>query len=266
MCSHLHIALLVLLTGLLTGCSSASERQGNGQNGEKILVAAAANVQFAIAELEVLFEQETGIAVDFVVSSSGKLTAQILQGAPYDLLVSADLKYPATLEQEGMAGSPVRAYALGMLVLWTNKEIDLIPDPHFLKDPSIHKIAMANPKTAPYGEQAVNLLRYYGIYEAVESKLVFGESIAQTNQYILSGACELGFTAKSVVLSPDMEGQGKWVDTDAKAYSPIVQGLVITRYGREHHPAASERFFNFMLSPAAREVLTRYGYQAPPAE
>ncbi len=264
MCYSLHIGILFFLALTLSACSPAAERGGGGT--ERIVVAAAANVQFAVKALEPLFEEETGVDVEFIVSSSGKLTAQILQGAPYDLLVSADLKYPYTLEQEGQTGGPVRPYALGTLVMWTKKGAPLDADLRFLTDPSIRKIAIANPKTAPYGEQTINILKYFGIYEQVASKLVFGESIAQTNQYIISGACELGFTAKSVVLSPEMEGQGQWIDIDEKAYSPIVQGMVVTSYGQEHHRESSTLFYNFMLGPRAREVLTRYGYQAPPVD
>lgn len=233
---------------------------------EKLLIAVAANVQFAMQEIEQDFENETGIPINQVISSSGKLTAQILQGAPYDIFISADMKYPDTLYKNGFATAPPQVYAYGTLVLWTFQNFDLENAIAVLKNPAVQKIAIANPATAPYGEQTIRLLQHYNLYEQVQPKLVYGESIAQTNQYITSGACELGFTAKSIVLAPDMQGKGAWIEMDASAYAPIQQGVVITKFGNTQHPEASQRFFAYLFSEKGRTILEKYGYKLPTNE
>ncbi len=248
--------LLILL--IFSSCNKKAD-----PNQEKLLIAVAANVQFAMQEIEKKFEKETGIPVDQVISSSGKLTAQILQGAPYDIFVSADVKYPDTLYKNGFATAPPRVYAYGTLVLWTFQGFDLANGLDILKNPLVQKIAIANPATAPYGEQTIRLLRHYNLYDQIQPKLVYGESIAQTNQYITSSACELGFTAKSIVLAPEMQGKGAWVEIDAAAYEPIQQGVIITKFGNTEHPEASQRFFDYLFSEKGRAILEKHGYQLP---
>ena len=258
--------LIIIMAAFLLQCAgSGSHEQGEERAAEpKITVAVAANVQFAMKELEKAFEEESGADVNVVVSSSGKLAAQILQGAPYSLLISADMKYPEALRQGGKAAGSPKIYAYGALVLWTLREgAELYPDPGFLLADSIRKVAIANPRNAPYGEQAVNYLKYYGVYEAIQSKLAYGESIAQTNQYILAGTVEAGITAKSVVLSPEMKDKGKWVELPPQAYQPIGQGVVITSYGQENHPEECRKFFDFLFSESARQVFEQYGYSLP---
>jgi len=254
----------LLLTGSLLLTGACTDRKAANESSGKLVVAAAANVQFAMKELERTFEAESGIDLDIVLSSSGKLTAQIKQGAPYDLLLSANMKYPQALYREGFATTEPAVYALGALVLWTLKaSVSLQADPTFLIEPGIEKVAIANPRNAPYGEQAVRLFNHYGIYERIEAKLVYGESIAQTNQYIISKACDAGVTAKSVVLSPEIQGRGSWVALDPAAYAPIKQGVIITRYGGRQHPEACRRFYDFLFSDTARAVFRKYGYEVP---
>ena len=255
--------LLFTVAVLLLQCTGSNSREQEAGKGGKpqITVAVAANVQFAMKELEAVFEQETGIDVNVVISSSGKLAAQILQGAPYSLLVSANMKYPEALVQGGKAAGRPQIYAYGALVLWTLKEnIRLYPDPAFLLADSINKVAIANPRNAPYGEEAVRYFKYYGVYEAIQSKLAYGESIAQTNQYVLAGAVDAGITARSVVLSPELQGKGQWVELPAEAYQPIEQGVVVTTYGQENHPEESRLFFDFLFSEKAKQAFKKYGY------
>ena len=248
----------VWLYGLLV----ATCHQKNDAN-NKLLVAVAANVQFAIRDIERDFEQETGILVELITGSSGKLTAQVLQSAPFDIFIAADLKYPDTLFQQGFSPAPPRVYAYGTLVLWTTQELDLNQWQKLLEQDAVQKIAIANPATAPYGLQTIHLLKHYKLYEKVQSKLVLGESIAQTNQYIASGACEIGFTAKSIVLAPEMQGKGKWIAMNPSAYQPIAQGAVITQHGAKQHPDASQRFFSYLFSEKGQSILAKYGYQLP---
>ncbi len=230
---------------------------------QEIIVAVAANVQFAMQDLESAYEQKSGLAIKTVISSSGKLTAQIQNGAPFDVFLSADMKYPDTLYSTGFAEAKPKVYAYGSLVLWTMKEVDLSQGIKILLNAKTRKIAVANPKTAPYGAEAVKVLKHYQLYESVSPKLVYGESIAQVNQYIFSQVAEMGITAKSVVLSPAMRGKGKWIEIDPAAYSPIAQGVVILKHGSKNHPQASQAFYDFLFSEAAKKILKDYGYFVP---
>ena len=251
------LLILCLLLILFDSCSSD---QSQSNNKKELTVAAAANVQFAMEELEAAFEEKSNIELEVIISSSGKLTAQIEQGAPYDVLISANMKYPEALYAKKMATSPPKVYALGALVLWTMNDLELERWSSWVVSEDIGKVALANPKNAPYGEAAITALKRMNLYDQVEPKLVYGENIAQTNQYILSKACDFGFTAKSVVLSPKIKNKGKWVELDASTYEPIKQGVVITAYGVEKHPSASQEFFEFLFSEEAKEIFVKYGY------
>lgn len=231
-----------------------------------LIIATAANVQFAMEELIQIFKEETGIGVESVVSSSGKLTAQIMEGAPYDLLVSANMKYPEYLLANEQAVGSVRVYAYGTLVAWTLNNHNIQVTPEYLLKGEDFKIAIANPRNAPYGTQAINYFEHYGILEEIKPRLVYGESVAQTNQYIISKAVDVGLTAKSVVLSPDMRGRGKWLELPDSSYTPIEQGVVVTRYGNDRHSRESLAFFAFLFSESAREIFLKYGYQLPMQE
>ena len=227
----------------------------------KVTVAVAANMQYAANKLKEKFEQETGIKIEIILGSSGKLTQQIMEGAPYDIFISADTKYPSELYKNKFTLDTPRVYAKGLLVLWTNKEgIDPSKDLTVLLSGSVKKIAVANPQTAPYGVAAEEILKHYNLYEKVKSKLVFGESISQTNQFIISQSADIGFTAKSVVLSDEMKGKGKWIDIDSKSYSPIAQAAVILKHGVETNKTLSEKFYNYLYSKTAKDIFRQFGY------
>lgn len=228
---------------------------------DKVTVAVAANMQYPMNALKAKFEQETGIKIEVILSSSGKLTQQIQEGAPYDVFISADTSYPQTLYRNNYAATAPKVYAKGVLVLWTTTPgIEPLKDLKLLLTQNIKKIAVANPKTAPYGVAAEQILKHYNLYEQVKDKLVFGESITQTNQFILSQSADIGFTAKSVVLSDEMKDKGKWVDLDLKAYSPIEQAAVILKHGAETNKAASEKFYNYLYSKTAKDIFKKFGY------
>ena len=229
--------------------------------GTQITVAAAANVQYAMNELKAEFTKETGISVSVVIGSSGQLTSQIMEGAPYDVFVSADMMYPERLFREKLAVDSPKIYAWGSLVIWAmDKGLKLDKELKVLLKKRIKKIALANPRTAPYGAATVEALKKFGIYDKVKDKLVYGESISPTNQFIVSKAVEAGFTAKSVVLSPQMKGKGKWEEIAPDVYSPIQQGCVILNYGFKNHKHDSLKFFNFLFSKKAKNILMKYGY------
>jgi molybdate transport system substrate-binding protein len=230
---------------------------------DTLTVAVAANVQYAFDDLQVAFRKETGHELKPVYNSSGKFAAQIMHGAPFDVFLSADMEYPERLHKEGFATAAPQVYAYGALVLWTLKDLDLGNWQSVLASQAVGKIAVANPKTAPYGRETIKALAYFKMDEALKNKLVFGESISQTNQYIHSKAADAGFTAKSVVVSPEMQGQGKWIDLPKPSYQPIAQGIVVLRHGQQTNPKVAQRFHDFVLSAKSRAILERYGYLLP---
>lgn len=227
---------------------------------EELTVAVAANVQYTFEELKAEFQKATGINVEPVIGSSGKFVAQIENGAPFDVFLSADMDYPKTLEQEGLTVNSPKIYAYGKLVLWTMNNVDLSKGIEVLVDPSVKKIALASPSAAPYGQQTINVLKHYNLFQQVGKKLVYGESIAQANQFITTKAADLGFTAKSVVLAPHMKDQGKWIEIEKDSYEPIAQGAVILKHAQKDHLEAAQKFFDFLFSAKAGKIFEKYGY------
>jgi molybdate transport system substrate-binding protein len=259
-------ALFLIFSTLISGCgqsSSAGKKSGQSVAKPVLRVATAANVQFAVEELAERFEALYDIKVEPTISSSGKLTAQIVEGAPYHLFLSANMKYPQALLKQQAAVGEVKVYAEGLLVAWTLNELEPEADPAYLQQSTVRKIALANPKNAPYGLEAIHYLEHFGVLGQVQDKLVYGESIAQTNQYIVSRAVDVGLTAKSVVLSPEMQSRGRWVELPAGSYEPITQGVVVTAYGQKQAPEASQLFFDFLSSPDAQQIFKKYGYRVP---
>lgn len=230
---------------------------------DTLSVAVAANVQFAFDDLRIEFKKQTGHDLKGVFNSSGKFVSQIANGAPFDVLMSADMDYPNSLYQQGFSDSPPKIYAFGSLVLWTAKSLDLLSWQSLLQGERIHKIAIANPKTAPYGRETMRALKFYKLDAAVESRFVYAESISQTNQYIYSGLVDVGFTAKSVVVSAEMRGKGKWIELPANSYTPIAQGVIILKHGRENAPQVSQEFYKFLSSAKAKAILQKNGYAVP---
>jgi molybdate transport system substrate-binding protein len=227
----------------------------------KLAIATAANVQYPMAELTREFTAASGVDCDVILGSSGKLTAQIRNGAPYDIFISADMKYPGELYKDGFATNRPKVYAFGRLVLWTLDSI--APSITNLDSPYYQHIAIANPETAPYGKAAVETLKYYKLFDKLQGKLVYGESISQTNQFIISRTARAGFTAKSVVLSPKMKDHGAWTEVDEKSYTPIAQGAVIVERHDKNSPEAVI-FYDFIFSEKAKEILKKYGYLVAP--
>lgn len=228
---------------------------------QSLRVAVAANAQFVMESLSEAFQKQSGIRIEPIISSSGKLTTQIQQGAPFDVFLSADMTYPRALHEQHLTTTAPVVYAYGSLVLWTLGDLPLSADLKILQNPAIRHIAIANPATAPYGEAARSLLKYRQLLDPVEAKLVYGESIAQVNQYVLSGNAEVGITAKSVVLDPALKGRGHWVDLPPPGYSPIAQGVVVL--SRTSQPKAAAQFVAFLRSTTARRILQQYGYRTP---
>jgi molybdate transport system substrate-binding protein len=229
----------------------------------EITVAGAANVQFTLEDLITEFAKETGIDVKTTIGSSGKLTSQIENGAPFDVFLSADMKYPAKLYKDGFSPEAPKVYAYGVLVLWTMRDIVLSKGINVLSDTGIEKIALADPQLAPYGREAVNTLKFYKLYGRLQKKLVFGESISQTNQFITTQAADIGFTAKSIVLAPNMKDKGRWIEVGPQSYKPIAQGVIVLKYALQNHSKEAKAFYDFLFSAPARKIFKKYGYKLP---
>lgn len=250
------IANYLLTIGVLY-VSACTQQEGRSK---PMIIATSANMQFATQELTRQFTEKTGITCELVLGSSGKLTAQIKEGAPYNVFLAANMKYPNEIFKSGLAVDPPKIYAYGKLVLWSM--IDGIePSVEQLSAGSVKYIALANPKIAPYGIAALEALQHYDLIPGIEDKLVYGESIAQTNQFITSGSAELGFTAMSVVLSPQMKGKGHWVEVDEDVYTPIGQGVVIIRR-KNLDNSDTKKFVEFLFSTEGKKILKDFGYLA----
>ena len=253
-----YISIVLILFLCQAGC-------GGKEDDNTVNIATAANMQYAMQALSEYYRDSTGVNCQLIIGSSGKLSAQIKEGAPFDIFVAANMKYPEEVERMGLAEESPKVYAYGTLVLLTVQE-GIAASLEILHTDAVSHIALANPKTAPYGEAAVEVLNRYGLYEAVKDKLVYGESISQANQFILSGAAELGFTSLSVVLSPQMKQRGNWIPIGQELYSPIEQGVVLLR-NKEARGSAAKGFYKFLFSRKAAEILKKFGYSVnePPA-
>ena len=174
---------------------------------EPLTVAIAANLKYVFDDLAAEFKKETGIETQSVLNSSGKIATQVRNGAPFDIFMSADMEFPEGLYKDGYAVTPPKPYAYGLLVLWTQKDVDLSKGIVGLAETSVGNVAIANPKVAPFGRQALKALDYYKVRAAVEPKLVYGESITQVSQYVDSKAADVGFSAKSIVVAPETAGK-----------------------------------------------------------
>jgi molybdate transport system substrate-binding protein len=204
------------------------------------------------------FEKNSGIRCEVITASSGKLFAQIREGAPFDIFMSADMAYPESLYKAGLSQESPEVYAYGTLVLWTCKS-GVTPSLEILRQRGVERIAVANPKTAPYGKAALQVLEYYGLLPILEDKLVYGESVAQAGQFISTGAAEIGFTSQALVRSPALENKGQWIALDQKAYDPLPHGVVILGPKEEHKPEV-KIFYKYIFSRESRELLEKFGY------
>lgn len=248
-----------LLSILLVVCSLMGTTTAHA---EKITIAAAADLKFAMDEIISGFNKNhSGNEVQVVYGSSGKFHTQIQQGAPYDLYFSADIGYPRELAKQGLAASDVKPYAVGRIVLWSSEMDATKMSLASLTDSKITKIAIANPKHAPYGKRAEEALRSAGLWDKVQSKLVFGENISQTAQYVMSGNARVGIIALSLVLNPELSKKGGYYLIPDTMHNPLEQGFIITKRG-VHKPLAKQ-FAEYMGSKQVRAIMTKYGFVLP---
>lgn len=227
-------------------------------------VAAASDLQFVMPALAQQFGKQSHVQLTVSYGSSGNFFSQIQNGAPFDLFFSADIDYPRKLDAAGFCEpGTLYEYALGKIVIWAPKDSQLDVASRgwqALLDPRAQRIAIANPAHAPYGRAAVAALKNAGIYAQVQSKLVYGENISQTAQFVQSGSAQVGIVALSLALSPPMQSGQRW-KIPADLYPALVQGAVVLKSSRQK--AGAKAFLDFIKSAAGRQILETYGFQEP---
>ena len=248
--------LVVFFLVVVSGCISAAQQ---------ITVAAAADLNYVLADLAHRFERNTGNKVTLSFGASGNLYSQISNGAPFDLFFSADEEYPKKLVAAGIAeSSSLKTYAVGHLVLWVPNGSALDPrklQMQVLTQPSVKRVAIANPQHAPYGRAAMAAIDHYGLKDKLASKLVFGENVSQAAQFVQSGNAQAGLIARSLAVSPPMQSAGKYWELPTNAYPEFKQAAVIVSSSKQKKAAAA--FLDFVLSPEGTTVFEQFGLTPP---
>lgn len=232
---------------------------------ESLTIAAAADLKFAMAEVVKNFSvTRPGDKIEVIYGSSGKFFTQLKNEAPFDLYFSADIAFPRELEKAGLTAGPARPYATGRIVLWSlDPRLAQTPLKELTRAP-IRKFAIANPQHAPYGLRAKEAMEHQGIWTVMQTKLVLGENIMHTAQFVDSGAADAGIIALALVLSPTMKEKGTWALIPAEWHQPLEQGYVITR--RAANNTLARAFSDYMATEPARVIMRRYGFVLPGEE
>lgn len=245
----------------------SGERLAQATSGRLVRIAAAADLKFALDEINTAFcSQHPDITVQVSYGSSGNFFAQLSNRAPFDIFFSADVDYPRQLIVQGVAAKEDTdfLYAVGRVVVWVPRTsaLDLTRlGIHALADPSIRKIAIANPKHAPYGRAAEAAMKTLGVYETVRERLVYGENIAQTAQFVQTGAADIGIIALSLAVAPALKDEGRYWEVPLDSYPRIEQGGVILSWAAD--ATAAQALRAFMLGTEGRAILHRYGFFLP---
>ena len=230
------------------------------QQAPKITIAAAADLKFAMDSMVTVYKaQNPGADIEVTYGSSGKFFEQISNDAPFDIFFSADIDYPNKLKDKGLTIGDTNTYGIGQIVLWSKKTDPNKEQMNTLIDADINKIAIANPDHAPYGKRAQEALQYYKLYDKVQSKLVFGENIAQTAQFVTTGAADIGIVALSLAVSPTMKNEGgKYYIIPEQSHTPLEQAYALLKHANAN-PTAT-KFYDFVSSPVAINILKYYGF------
>ncbi len=259
----LALALGVIAVAALSWSAAAVDATPSATG--TITVAAAADLIFAFDELNAKFQAaHPGTTVKVTTGASGNLFAQIKQGAPFDVFLSADMNFPRELVKAGAADErSLATYAIGHLVLWTTKtNLPVRQGLAVLTNAAIGRIALANPATAPYGRAARAALTNAGLWDLVQPKLVLGDNIAQAAQFVQTGNADVGLVSLSLVSAPKLAGVGVWWPVPEEAYPRLEQGAILTARGATNDLARA--YLTFLGSDIARVVLDRFGFRRPP--
>jgi molybdate transport system substrate-binding protein len=257
---HKRAFLVLAATGAVTAWAGAPVPKGAGPN--PIRVAAASDLQFALAELASRYQSEAGQPIQISLGSSGSFARQIRQGLPVDLFMSADEEFVLQLDTAGLTQDRGVIYALGRIALLVpaGSTIALDPGLRGLRDalPGLRHFAIANPEHAPYGRAARQALERTGLWPLVEPKLVIGENIAQATQFVTGGAAQAGITAASLASAPAVARASRSLVLPAELHAPLRQRMALTRRAS----AEATGFYRYLQAPAARDVLRRYGFDS----
>ncbi|XHR29325.1 MAG: molybdate ABC transporter substrate-binding protein [Chthoniobacteraceae bacterium] len=263
--SKILAAALVALTGMFLSPARSADPADPAASTAAIKIAAAADLQYALEDLVKEYNTKNPTAtVAVTYGSSGKFFAQLQNGAPFDIFLSADIEYPQKLEAAGLTIDKIFPYAVGRVVLWAPKTTPVDVQKLGIKtllDPAVKKIAIANPEHAPYGRASVAAIKSLGLYDQVQSKFVYGENIAQTAQFAQSGAADVGFVALALAVSPKMSSVGSYWEVPIDAYPRMDQAGVIIK--ATPHLEAARAFRDFLFSQHGIEVLKKFGFSLP---
>lgn len=260
-------ALVIMLAGSVCGCGRNLPTAEHGTPVRTVVtVAAAADLKYALDDLIIEFKQgHPNIDVRPTYGSSGNFYAQLTNQAPFDLFLSADIDYPRRLIEQGHALKESEfLYAVGHIVVWVTNESLLDVETlgvQALVEPGVRKIAIANPQHAPYGRAAEAALKHLGVYEQVQDRLVLGENIAQTAQFVESGAADVGVIALSLVMAPALRDKGRYSTIPLDAYPRLEQGGAILTWAKDRE--ATDALRTFVVSDEGRAILRRYGLLLP---
>jgi molybdate transport system substrate-binding protein len=251
-----------ILAGILAALALAGGGRAAAQDRAPI-VAAASDLKFAVTEIAARFEADTGRKVQLNFGSSGNFARQIRQGAPFELFMSADEGFVLDLAAAGFTRDRGDLYAIGRIVLFAPKNSPLKLDAQLegLRAgwDGVRKFAIANPEHAPYGRAAQQALRALALWDFVQPKLVLGENIAQTAQFVTTGNAQAGIIALSLALAPELQQQGQYALLPESLHQPLRQRMVLTRRAGE----TAARFYAYLMQPPARAILKRYGFLLP---
>ncbi len=246
----------------LLGAQLPSGRKANPSE-NILLVAAASNLRFAMEDIVDEFGKAFQTEIQVAYGSSGSFTAQLMAGAPFDLFFSADEVLPRKLISKGLAlEDTLYRYGTGRIVLWVSNGSAIHPEREGMKallHPSVHKIAMANPRHAPYGAAAVAALKNTGLYESLRARLVFGENISEAAHFVRKGSAEIGILSYAHAVSLPLKDDGRFWPIPATSYPPLNQGAIILQQSR--NVPLSKSFINFIIEGLGREIMKGYGYK-----
>jgi molybdate transport system substrate-binding protein len=231
----------------------------------ELTVAAAADLSSALQAVADNYQKKTGVTLKLSFGASGALTQQIQNGAPFDVFFSADMDYPRQLVSAGIADSAsLYQYAIGRLVMWVpaDSPVDLEhKGMNVLLDPSVKKIAIANPQHAPYGRAAVAALKHAGLYDQISDRLVLGENVSQAAQFAESGNAQVGFVALAHAMAPAMQGKGRYWEVPADYYPALAQGVVVI--SESPHKKEAADFVEYIKTKEVGILLQMYGFTLP---
>ena len=254
--SSLRILCALCVSVAIPFLSSAQQTQLN--------IAAASDLKFALTDLAATYEKQSNVKINLTFGSSGNFFAQIQNGAPFDIFFSADSDYPRKLNEAGLVlPNSADSYGVGKLILWSPANSKLNPQKsgwQSLLDPSVQKIAVANPDHAPYGRTAIEALKNSGLYEKLKSKLVFGENISQAAQFVQSGNAEIGILAASITSAPAFASGHGW-RIPQEQYTPLLQSFVVLKTSANKDAAVA--FLAYIKSPVAQAIFEKYGFAKP---